>query len=322
MKNKTFTIKSWQKQELTYSNINSTLNIILGTSGCFWAKKSGCTMCGYINDSPNKPFKDLNILKEEVEKYENIHSVKIFTSGSFLDPREIPKDVQIQIAKYLDSKDIKELSVESRPEFISQKNLKNLKNFSGVKEISIGLETSNDKIRNRYINKGFTYNDFLKACKICRENNFKIKAYVLIKPPFLYENQAIDDAIKSAHDITNYVDTISFNPCVVMKNTLISKLFPKSYKPPYLWSAHKVVKECIELKNRILCDIMGAATKRGAHNCKNCNKIVIENIKKMIETQKKQKAPRCGCKKTYDVFLENETKIGQNWEKILNLYQL
>ena len=45
----------------------------------------------------------------------------MFTSGSFMNPKEIPKDIQLNILKRLiEFPSIKEIVVESRPEYITE----------------------------------------------------------------------------------------------------------------------------------------------------------------------------------------------------------
>ena len=58
-------------------------------------------------------------------------------------------------------------------------------------ELAFGLETSSDRIRKDSINKGFTFRDFVRAAEIARKNGATVKAYLMLKPLFLSERQAL-----------------------------------------------------------------------------------------------------------------------------------
>jgi radical SAM enzyme (TIGR01210 family) len=82
--------------------------------------------------------------------------VDVCYSGNFLSEAEVPVDVQSRIvAQVRQEKAVRVLLVESRPEYITAAGLRRLTSSAGPSqplelEIGIGLESSNDKIRERY----------------------------------------------------------------------------------------------------------------------------------------------------------------------------
>ena len=66
------------------------------------------------------------------------------------------------LVKLLETAD--KVSVESRPEYVTDKKLSEIKKIVGKKafEVGIGLETANDYVREHSINKGFSFNDYKK----------------------------------------------------------------------------------------------------------------------------------------------------------------
>jgi len=58
-------------------------------------------------------------------------------------------------------------------------------------EVAIGLETTNDLIRKDCINKGFSFSDFIRASEVAGKNDTSVKAYLMLKPPFLSERIAM-----------------------------------------------------------------------------------------------------------------------------------
>ena len=89
-------VSCWSEKDFLKSEIVDTFVIIFRTRGCSWALKSGCSMCGYFNDSHWSEMNDDAILSQfetVLSKYSGEKFVKIFTSGSFLDDKEITIDL-------------------------------------------------------------------------------------------------------------------------------------------------------------------------------------------------------------------------------------
>jgi radical SAM enzyme (TIGR01210 family) len=278
---KTKPVNSWSEKDILNDKIVDTYVIILRTRGCSWAHVSGCSMCGYFNDSIWSDVSDNELLMQferAMTKYKDEKFVKIFTSGSFLDDEEIKPGIRQKILSNL--YDVAEkVSVESRPEYLSDKKLKDFK-YKKL-EIGIGLETADDKIRSNCINKGFSFNDYTKAADILKKNKISLKTYILVKPPFLTEKQAIDDAIQSLKKIRNITDIVSLNPVNVQSNTLVNYLWRRQrYRPPWLFSIVEILKKGKKiLGDKIIkCDIAGGGRIRGAHNCKECDKKYLKAI--------------------------------------------
>lgn len=292
--------------------------IILPTKGCSWARgeKGGCSMCGYVYSGSDKSDEELlSELKLGLEKLRNAEYLKLFNSGSFFDESEVSKELLGNIIKEVNKLNVSRFQVESRPEFITEEKVENLLNILDPKielEIGIGLETSSDYIRKNCINKGFTFGDFKRAAKICRENNILVKAYLLFKPLFVSEREAINDCIASAVDAAEAgASRISINPMNIQAKTLVEALWKKrEYSPPWLWSiiyAMKEIKSKISIP--VLCHPSGAGTKRGANNRACCDEDAIEAIKEFSLTQNAEilnsvmENGGCACIKEWEDFL-------------------
>ncbi len=265
-------------------------------------------MCGYHNDSATTPVTQedlLNQLTIALEKYQNQKLIKIFNSGSFFDPNEIHPTIQKKILTTL-KKHAECISVESRPEYIAPATLKKTKQYLGstTLEVGIGLETANDTIRQQAINKGFTFKAYQKATRLLKDYHAKIKTYVLIKPPFLTEKQAITDALSTVQQISSLTHTISFNPVNIQRGTLVEYLWKRhQYRPPWLWTIIEILKKSYAINPNVYikCDISGGGKKRGAHNCPACNTPALTAIKQFSLTQKPQTLTdlTCECKQTW-----------------------
>jgi len=294
-----------------------TLTMIFKTFGCWWGKVGGCTMCGFVYDRASTPpsAEDLEEqMTRALERSDKLDHfmVKIFTSGSFLDENEITPDLRTSLLQRLARDDrIFKVIVETRPEFVTPEAMEQCRNALGSTsfEIAIGLETSSDLIRKRSINKGTSFQKFIDAVRITHDSGSTIKAYLLLKPLFLSEKEAMDDILKTIDDIAGYVNTISINLCNVQKGTYVEHLWErKQYRPPWLWSIVEILKEA---KHRhpnlvITSDPVGAGSLRGPHNCRECSRDVVDAIRNFSLTQDTANLniPYCECIELWKKVLE------------------
>lgn len=312
---------SWSGEDLLYSGKGKAIFIVLPTPGCSWAVSGsgGCTMCSYVADSPLEkvdPDELVSIFKRSLEKYEITEKtvVKIFVSGSFLNPEEIPKSTRDEILNLLKGEEfVEEVVVESRPEYITKEVLTECCEALGQKifEIGIGIETSNDRTREEKINKGFSREEFEDAVNII--NNTKLdcdvraKAYLFVKPILTSENDAIEEAVRSAEYAESVgVSKISFCPATIHKDTLMELLWRGgSYQPPWIWSVIEIIKRVrstVEIP--VIMDTAGFGSRRGPYNCKKCNSRLKDMI---IESNLEQSIPgdlECECKVKWQVEIE------------------
>ncbi|WP_455645038.1 archaeosine biosynthesis radical SAM protein RaSEA [Methanosphaera sp.] len=319
---------SWANEDRLYDSVGYTIFIVLPTSGCEWATKSGgCTMCSYIADSPLCEIDDDDLIeifdnewnkqldKTDMESHENV-AIKLFVSGSFLNNNEVDKKVQEHIFNEFNKYgNIKEVIVESKPEFIDEDSLKRLGAIipNKIFEIGIGLETSNEDTRLNKINKGITNASFERAVKTINdieEYDVRAKAYLLVKPILLSEKDAIKESIDSATYAKEVgVKRLAYCPSTVHGGTLMDYLWKRgSYNPPWIWSTVEIIKQ---VRNNVdlpmIMDTAGFGTRRGPFNCKKCNAKLKSLI---IESNLKQEIPKeldefaCECKTKWEADLE------------------
>jgi len=318
-------VSCWNEKDVISGKIVDALVIILKTRGCSWAHNSGCSMCGYFNDSLWKDVSNKEIINQidySMEKSSGQQFIKIFTSGSFLDDEEINPKLRSEIIEKI-SKKAKKLSFESRPEFVTKEKITELKNKfpENIFEVGIGLETANDYIRDRAINKGFSFSDFENAATLMRKNSWELKTYVLVKPPFLTEKQAIDDCIHTIDKIKNLTDTVSLNPTNVQSNTTVEYLWKRGqYRPPWLWSLIEILKNSKKTlgKVRIKCDVVGGGGMRGAHNCRSCDKGFLRAIEEFSLEQDSKIFDNLNCE-CHDKWLDCLNIEGFGFGSLVNM---
>lgn len=281
----------WQGKDLIEGRPVDSRTIIFHTIGCYWSRHDGCTMCGYFNDSAAVPPTEGDLLSQMDHAMATMANtpalIKIFTSGSFFDDREIPPAIRTRIfERFGDTGHIKKIVAETRPEFVTEKNLRTsreiLDKYGIQLEIAVGLETSNDLIRQDCINKGFTFNDFIEASGKALSLGVTVKVYLLLKPPFISEKTAVDDILASIKDVSPHASTVSLNLCNIQKGTMVEELSNrKSYRPPWLWSAVFVLKKAKAMFPGItfMSDPVAAGLGRGPHNCRKCDGDVAQSLR-------------------------------------------
>jgi hypothetical protein len=203
---------------------------------------------------------------------------------------------------------------ETRPEFVDPRRIEafiagiDTGEYPSPLYIAMGLETTNDGIREKSIDKGFTFSDFRNAVDNARKGGAGVKAYLLHKPLFLTEREALLDMEQSIHDISGMVDIVSMNPCTVQKQTELEYYWKRgAYRPPYLWSVLAVL---LSAQVPVRCDPLGGGRARGPHNCGTCDYEIVRGIREYDLTADRRIL--------IDIF-ENGCECKEEWESILSL---
>ena len=308
-------VAAWSEKDLLDDQIVDAFVVIIRNPGCYWSKKSGCLMCGYNNDSLSTVTQENLITQFEkaMEKYQGQQYIKIYNSGSFFDTGEIGINAQNSILKMAGERAEKVL-VESRPEFVSQKSMDMALEHVKKLEIAIGLETANDEIRHKSINKGFKFADFERAAKLARKNGASIRTYLILKPPYLTESEAIADTLESIKIASPLSDVISVNPMNIQNYTVVEGLWKKNlYRPPWLWSLLSVLDQSSKITDvRVISAPSGGGSKRGVHNCRKCDREILPKLEEFSLNQDAGifEGLKCQCKEKWLDYLDIEQHIG------------
>jgi radical SAM enzyme (TIGR01210 family) len=305
----------WRERELLDGQVMEALVAILQTSGCSHHRDSGgCTMCGYVDDTQPRPPTEEELLSqvdEVASRVDGAKWVKLYNSGSMLDPQEVPPRVLARVVEVFG--DLPMLTVETRAEHVTRDRVQALGDTSRV-EVAIGMESSCDSVLEGSINKGMTMSDFREAAKAIRGAGAALRAYVLLKPPFLTEAEAIDDAMEAVRDaVSAGATTVSLNPVNVQGGTLVDHLhYRGEYEPPWLWSVVDLLKRSsVDLPEgiRVLSAPTAGGKPRGAHNCGECDARVLKAIefhRLSGEVAELEAVPDCGCRVRWSTQLELE----------------
>ena len=175
-------------------------------------------------------------------------------------------------------------------------------------EIAIGLETADDMHRSISLNKGFSLSQFTHAANIIRTNKVLLRSYILLKPPFFSEKEAIADSVQSIETAFSLgVGTVSLEAMTVQKYTLVEYLYNNNlYQMPWLWSIVEVIKRTAHL-GRVIIGLFKFYPSPDSvpNNCPLCNHKVMDAI---IEYNKTLRS---------DVFNQLHCKCKEDWKEVL-----
>ena len=300
------------------------LMMVLKTKGCEYAHKTGgCTVCGFINHA------DQNITSRDIFAQvdfaletcdlSSVGEIDILTLGSFFNDSEVELSTRLAIMERLAKiKQVLRVSIESRAEYVTVEKIKEIKQALGndkILEFGIGLESADDYLRNKVIKKGLTKKAFEQTVAKVKESGANLLTYLLIKPPHISEQEAINDAVKSAAYIFEVAKKYgvsaraAFEPVFVCENTPLENLYLNArYRLLNLWS----VVEVIIKAHSYGCIFVGLSDEdlsltRMPYSCQLCNEKIVFEIEAFNRTQDISGLLHldCQCKTAY---LEKMTK--------------
>jgi len=120
--------------------------------------------------------------------------IKLYNSGSFFDPRAIPAEDQLAIAERV--RGFERVIVECHPSLVGESALRFRELISGKLEVAMGLETVHPEVLPK-LNKRMTLDRFSHASTFLRQHDIALRVFVLVKPPFLDEAEALEWAGRS-----------------------------------------------------------------------------------------------------------------------------
>lgn len=302
--------KCWSEEDVLDNRPCRAFVVILKTRGCTWALAGGCTMCGYANDSAWTKVSEEQLVaqfQKAWKRYDGEELVKIYNSGSFLDRFEVMQGAQKTILATIGKADPatgrkgpRKVAFESLPGFCTDEAFANLEGLVEKMEVGIGVESSNFRVLRDSVNKGHAFEAFPAAAAACKRHNVSVKSYLMCKPPFLKESDALTDSTNTIIAAAPHADMVSLNPTNVQGNTLVDALFKRgSYRPPWLWTIvqslydGRATAEAAGFKGMLKSDVIASGQDRGAHNCKTCDETVVGYLKKYKATQDKKWLKQC-----------------------------
>lgn len=298
-----------------------TLTITLTPTGCTWASRGGCTMCGEYEGSTKSntisPEFHIAQFASAVSKYVAEHNpawIRIYQEGNYTNNNEIENSAQLTILRLASLiGGIQRITIESMAKYLTQETVTKLGGALARNvelEVGMGFEGENDVVRNVCVNKGESMRDFRKAVGLLKKMGIRSLAYVLLKPPFLSEGEAIEEAITTiqvAHEIG--FDAISLEPASIHRYTLLHALKLEGlYQVPWLWSVVKVAQSAHNVRDFRIGGVgfyprpINIAHNRHPSGIDGCNEVLWTTIKEYGKSRRLAifEGLDCACKKEWE----------------------
>ncbi len=263
--------------------------VIFRTRGCAWWWKSGCTFCGYFNDvrddvTADDMFAQWDEAKRRLDDFEGCSMIKVYTSGTFFEDRENPPEWQEAILKETHERGL-HLVIEAQAQMCTPEKITWVAEHHPGCTVAIGLEAYDDAVLRFHVNKGFSTKQWHRSIDMLRENGLRVKTYLLFKPPFMSEGDALELTSKWVSEVAPLSDDVSVNPMNIQRGTIVDRLYRnREYRPPWLWSLVEMLErthdDIAESGARIIVHPTAGGRPRGAHNCGSCDADVVAAIER------------------------------------------
>jgi hypothetical protein len=320
-------------------------------------------MCGYANESAwskVSPQQLVTQFERAWRRYDGEELVKIYTSGSFIDRHEVMPEAQVAMlgaigkaaaADALWTADkatgtyaggpngpgVRKVAFESLPGFCTDEAFAPLAGLVPRLEVGIGVESCNDRILRDSVNKGHSFVALTDAAAACRRHGVSVKTYLMCKPPYLKECDALTDSTATIIAAAPHADVVSLNPTNIQGRTVVDALHKRgSYRAPWLWTLVHALRDGDEAARAagfagsrhpsgdgspgkttsggftgiIKSDVIAAGQERGAHNCGVCDERVVKYLKKYKDTQDRTwletclEKVECRCRREWELTVE------------------
>jgi radical SAM enzyme (TIGR01210 family) len=200
-------------------NATERLMLVLRTPPCEY---NLCTMCGFDNNAC-KDIKLENIVNQfqsgiKGEDFSGIKRIDFPTAGSFYNDSELSAESRNYLFSEVSKLPVDSVMIETRVDYIDEDKIneskKHLRDNQRL-ELAIGLESANDRIRNKVLKKGLSKQGFERFADICKNTGSDLLAYTLIGSPTLTEAEAIEDAVETADFVYKIANEKGINYNVV-----------------------------------------------------------------------------------------------------------
>lgn len=253
-----------------------------------------CLMCDLWKNTTDDPVPHGAIPAQidfALSRLPPVRHVKLYNSGNFFDAQAIPPSDHSAIAARM--RDFETVIVENHPKLCTESCLRFRDAVQTNLEIALGLETIHPEVLPA-LNKQMTLDDFDRAVRFLTVEGIAVRAFILLRPPFLSEEDGIVWAIRSIE----HSFFVGVGCCVVIPtragNGIMEQLQREGlFAPPSLRSLEEVLQSGIRLgKGRVFADLWDAER---FCPCPRCGPQRMDRLGRMNLTQTVLPTVNCGC---------------------------
>ena len=279
-----------EEERSASGEIKDTGIIFLSNKECSFR----CLMCDLWKNTTEESVPEGAIPKQikwALEQMPEIKQVKLYNSGSFFDEKAIPVKDYKDIASLMSG--FETVVVEAHPRLINKRCLEFRDLLSAELEVAIGLETVHPGVL-RKLNKQMDVDDFIQAVSYLNQHQIRSRAFILLRPPFMSEDEGVYWAKKSLDlAFEAGVDCCTVIPVRPGNGAMDLLMKSGEFEKPALSSLEEVLDYGISLGvGRVFADTWDLEL---FSNCPKCFLERLDRINTMNESQSLLSKVLCSC---------------------------
>lgn len=219
--------------------------------------------------------------------------IKLYNSGNFFDRNAIPREDHAAIIERVRHFDT--VIVENHPRFCGEVCVRFRDALNTELEVAIGLETAHPEILAR-LNKQMTLDDFSQATEFLTRHGIHVRTFLLLRPPFLDEEQGIEWALRSVE----FAFDAGVRCCAVIPtragNGLMEQLESDGhFAPPSLFALESVLQTALDRHpaGRVFVDLWDIEK---SFDCAQCGPRRAARLVEMNHSQTVTPLIECACR--------------------------
>lgn len=227
--------------------------VVLTAHGCSVAT---CTMCPLPDEAVDAKVSVtlenwMAQIREAIKPTDDIHTLTLFHNGNWFADREVSEAWRTIIYDYIQSTRVKELVVESLPQYVTEERLFIARLW--LKQVrltvAIGLQSSSELVRELCIASTCLEDTFRDAVKRLHTQGDAAQVFLMFKPPFLTTEEAIWDLRESIR----YCQAVGLTPTVcpmrIAPHTVVADLAEKGlYDGVDLWDLYDALQGITDVR--------------------------------------------------------------------------
>ena len=195
--------------------------------------------------------------------------IKLYNSGNFFDRKAIPPADHEPIAELV--RGFETVIVENHPNLCDETCRRFRDRIAPAQlEIALGLETCHPELL-ATLNKRMTLEDFDRAAGVLNAARIRTRAFLLLKPPFVEESEAVDWTLKSIdYAFDRGVDCCAVIPTRAGNGIMDQLLRDGRFSPPNGRSLERVLERGLaKNRGRVFVDLWDAEQFFACDRCRD-----------------------------------------------------
>jgi archaeosine synthase beta-subunit len=285
-----------EEERLASGRIAPTAVVLLTNRECPWR----CLMCDLWKETTTRPVPPGAIPRQLDVAAQTWGpggirpaQVKLYNHGSFFDAAAIPPADYPAIAERLAFAD--NVVVESHPRLVGERALRLRDRLAGSLEVAMGLETAHPAVLER-LNKRFDLSHFERASRYLTRERMNLRAFILVKPPFMTEDEGLEWAVRSAaFAFACGAGAVSLIPTRAGNGAMEQLQAAGEFSPPKLSTLEEAQRAVLAMnRGRVFADTWGLEPFSTCPRCFEARRRRLQSVNRMQRDEPPVDCPECG----------------------------